>query len=53
MQSTANIVLALNDLTGMGPDRRTSDPAESSQCCDSNMDRLEGALAEVMGEGDT
>lgn len=53
MQSTENIVLAVNDLTGRGPYRRTSDPAESSQCCDSNKDRIEGALVEVMEEGDT
>lgn len=40
-QNTGSRVLAPKMLTGMVQTRRTSDPEESSQCCDDSMDRVE------------
>ena len=46
-QNTGSRVLAPKMLTGM-VQTRTSDPEESSQCCDNSMDRVEEAWVWVM-----
>ena len=51
LQNTRNRVLAPEMLTAMVQTRRTSDPEESSQCCDNSRDRVEEAWVWVMEMG--
>lgn len=51
LQNTENMVLALEELKAVVQTRRMSDPRDSSQCYDSNMDRVEEAWVQVIEVG--